>query len=186
MDLNIDEFEFVPVTDVTTVKTPSQESLIDLEVEGDHTFFIRPYGLDENILVHNCDGSHITAMLIGWFKKFAPNLFDEGRICKLVTPLIIVEDAKGHILHHFMNVSDFKAWEAKNPNNKNKITYLKGLGSWERQQLIELINTYGMENFIVEYKLSEDGNVYIEDWLGNDAEKRKTYLREYTFDINQV
>jgi len=134
----------------------------------------------------DADGSHITAMLIGWFKRFAPNLFDEGKLCKLVTPLIIVENSKGEILHHFMNVPQFKEWEKKNPNNKNKIVYLKGLGSWERQQLIDLIAKNSIETFIQEYKLDDKGNTYIEDWLGDDPTKRKEYLREYSFDINQA
>ena len=135
---------------------------------------------------NDADGQHITAMLIGWFKRFAPNLFDEGKICKLITPLIIVEDKNEKILEYFFNVSDFKKWEAKNPNNKNKIKYLKGLGSWERQQLIDLIDKYGIDTFLLEYKLDAEGNQYIQDWLGPDPEKRKTYLRAYKFDINQA
>ena len=135
---------------------------------------------------NDADGQHITAMLIGWFKRFSPTLFAEGKICKLITPLIIVEDNKGKILHYFFNVPEFKAWEAKNPNNKHKITYLKGLGSWEKFQLQELIDKFGLDNFILEYKLSKEGEVYIDDWLGPDADKRKKYLREFTLDINNV
>lgn len=134
----------------------------------------------------DCDGAHITAMLIGWFKRFAPNLFDEGKICKLITPNIIIEDQKGNILHYFLDVPSFKAWEAKNPNNKHKVTYLKGLGSWEKEQFKYLIDNYGLDTFIQEYKLDDKGNTYIEDWLGDDPEKRKAYLRDYVFDINQA
>ena len=134
----------------------------------------------------DADGSHITAMLIGWFKRFAPNLFDEGKVCKLITPNIIVEDNKGKILHYFLDVPSFKDWESKNPNNKNKVTYLKGLGSWEKEQFNFLIDTYGIDTFIQEYHLDDKGNAYIEDWLGDDPEKRKAYLRDYVFDINQA
>lgn len=134
----------------------------------------------------DADGSHLTSMLIGWFKRFSPNLFNEGKLCKLITPLIIIEDNKGKILQYFFNVADFKEFEKKQPNFKGTIRYLKGLGSWEREQLIALIDTYGFENFVVEYHLDNEGEVYIEDWLGDDAEKRKKYLREYTFDINAV
>lgn len=82
----------------------------------------------------DCDGNHITAMLVGWFKKFAPNLFEEGKICKLITPNVIVEDSKGNVVEYFMNINDFKIWEAGNLNGKYKIVYLKGLGSWEKSQ----------------------------------------------------
>lgn len=134
----------------------------------------------------DADGNHITAMLIGWFCKFAPNLFDEGRVCKLVTPLIVVKDQKDKMIQWFFNVPDFKAWEAKNASHKYKVVYLKGLGSWAKEDLIELIDRNGLQNFIEEFRLDEDGKVYVEDWLGPDAEKRKKYLREYTFDINQA
>lgn len=134
----------------------------------------------------DADGNHITAMLIGWFCKFAPNLFDEGRVCKLVTPLIVVKDQKDKMVQWFFNVPDFKAWEAKNAGHKYKVIYLKGLGSWAREDLIELIDKNGLQNFILEFRLDEDGKVYVEDWLGSDAEKRKKYLREYAFDINQA
>lgn len=134
----------------------------------------------------DADGAHITSMLIGWFKRFSPNLFDEGKICKLITPNIILEDNKGKIVKYFMNLTEFKKWEAINQNNKHKIIYLKGLGSWDRQQLIDLIDSNGLDNFILEYRLDKNGETYIEDWLGSDPEKRKKYLRDYTLDINQV
>ena len=143
----------------------------------------------EKILIttdNDSDAAHITAMLMGWFKKFAPNLFDEGKVLKLLTPLIIIEDQKGKILHYFFDVAEFKKWETKNPVIKGKIRYLKGLGSWERSQLIELIDKNGLDKFIIEYKLDKEGDIYIDDWLGPDAEKRKKYLREFDFDINRV
>ena len=135
---------------------------------------------------NDADGQHITSMLIGWFKRFAPNLFNEGRICKLITPLIIVQDKHEKILEYFFNVQDFKKWESTNKDNKNKIVYLKGLGSWSREQLMYLFDTKGIDQFLFAYQLDDEGNVYIEDWLGNDAEKRKKYLREYKFDINSI
>ena len=63
---------------------------------------------------------------------------------------------------------------------------MKGLGSWDREQLIDIIDANGLDNFIIEYHLDKDGEMYIDDWLGNDPEKRKKYLREYMFDINQA
>lgn len=186
MDLNLNEYELLPVESVSNIESAKEEILYDITVDGDHTFFARLAGSETDVLVHNCDGDHITAMLIGWFCKFAPNLFNEGRVCKLVTPLIVVKDQKDKMVQWFFNVPDFKAWEAKNAGHKYKVVYLKGLGSWAREDLIELIDRNGLQNFIEEFRLDEDGKVYVEDWLGSDAEKRKKYLREYTFDINQA
>lgn len=186
MDLKLEDFDLLPISDVRYVKSSKQETLYDITVEGDHTFYIKLPNSDDKVLMHNCDGSHITSMLIGWFKKFAPNLFNEGKICKLMTPNIIIEDSNEKLIKYFMNLSDFKKWEAANSNHKYKVVYLKGLGSWSRDQLIDLIESKGLESFIYEYQLNSDGEVYIDDWLGSDPEKRKKYLRNYTLDINNV
>ena len=186
MDLKLDDFELLPISSIKHIQTKKQETLYDITVEGNHTFFIKLPNSNDKVLMHNCDGSHITAMLIGWFRRFAPNLFDEGKICKLLTPNVILEDNKEKIVKYFMNIAEFKNWEANNRNHKYKVVYMKGLGSWSREQLIDLFETKGLESFICEYKLDDEGKTYIEDWLGNDPEKRKKYLREYTLDINNV
>ena len=133
---------------------------------------------------NDADAQHITAMLIGWFKRFAPNLFRDGKICKLITPLIIVQDKSFKIKEYFFNVQDFKKWEKEHPSNKDKVVYIKGLGSWEREQLQELIDKNGLDKFILTYRLDEKSNELVEDWLGSDPEKRKKHLSSYTFDIN--
>ena len=141
----------------------------------------------EKILIttdNDADAQHITAMLIGWFKRFSPNLFNDGKICKLITPLIIIQDKNFRIKEYFFNVHDFKKWEKDHPNNKDKIVYIKGLGSWEREQLQELIDKNGLDKFILTYRLDEKSDELVEDWLGSDPEKRKKHLSNYTFDIN--
>lgn len=141
----------------------------------------------EKVLIttdNDADAQHITAMLIGWFKRFAPNLFRDGKICKLITPLIIVQDKSFKIKEYFFNVQDFKKWEKAHPGNKDKVVYIKGLGSWEREQLQELIDKNGLDKFILTYRLDDKSNELVEDWLGSDPEKRKKHLSSYTFDIN--
>lgn len=186
MDLNTKEYNLVPIKSCKFITSPVEETLYDIRLEENHTFFVKLLEDDISVLVHNCDGNHITSMLIGWFRRFAPNLFKEGRICKLITPLIIVTDKKENIKEYFFDINSFKKWEQNNPNNKNKITYLKGLGSWDREKLIYLIDTYGLDNFIQEYSLDDESFDYIEDWLGSDSEKRKEYLRNYNLDIDKV
>ena len=92
MVLKMEDYELVKIDSVSNIISPVEEKLYDITVDGDHTFFIKLPESEDFFLMHNCDGNHITSMLIGWFRRFAPNLFDEGRICKLVTPLILVKD----------------------------------------------------------------------------------------------
>lgn len=139
------------------------------------------------VLGHNCDGSHITSMIIGWFKRFAPHLFEEGRVCKLVTPLVLIKDKKEKIVKYFLSLDEYKNWEANNELTKgHTLLYMKGLGSWERVDLQSLIDKEGIDRFIVKLTLDENSNKSIEDWLGDDSEPRKEYLRNFNLDINNV
>lgn len=137
----------------------------------------------------DADGIHISSQLIGWFAKFAPTLFAEGRICKLNTPIVVVKEKKsGKITDFFFELPVFKKWEKANPdiNKTHKIIYLKGLGSWEREDLQKLIETHGFDSFVQAYKLDDAGAKQLDDWLGDDSEKRKEYLRNYSLDIDAV
>lgn len=133
------------------------------------------------------DGNHLSSVLIGWFRKFAPNLFHEGRICKLQTPLIIIKDQKENIKEYFFDLDSFKEWEKKNIDKRLKIFYQKGLGSIERSDMKWLMeNNGGVTQFL--YELTPDDIAFdnIDLWLSGDAEPRKEKLRQYTLDINMA
>lgn len=136
----------------------------------------------------DCDGSHLASMLIGWFKKFAPKLYDSGKICRLTTPVAIIKDKKtDKILDWFFNIDQFKKWESVNDASKVKVIYLKGLGSLDKEDLQFIIDKLGgYEELIETYRLDDESNQCIEDWLGSDSEPRKEYLRNYNFDINSI
>jgi len=133
------------------------------------------------------DGIHLSSMLIGWFRKFAPKLFNQKKICKLQTPLIIVKDNKDNIKDYFFDLETFKKWEEKNLNTKLNIIYQKGLGSIERSDINWLLSQKGgLETFL--YELYEDSDAFknIDLWLTGDSEPRKDKLRKYVLDINKV
>lgn len=136
----------------------------------------------------DCDGSHLASMLIGWFKKFAPKLYDLGKVCRLTTPVAIIKDKKtDKILDWFFTIDQFKKWESVNDASKVKVIYLKGLGSLDKEDLQFIIDKLGgYEELIETYKLDDESNQCIEDWLGADSEPRKEYLRNYNFDINSI
>ena len=135
------------------------------------------------------DGNHLSSMLIGWFRKFAPNLFDEGRVCKLQTPLIIVKDAKEAIKEYFFDLDSFKKWEngSGGKDRKLKIYYQKGLGSIERADMKWLMTQNGgMEQFLYELRRDEKAFEAVDLWLAGDADSRKDRLRKYTLDIDMI
>ena len=133
------------------------------------------------------DGIHLSSMLIGWFRKFAPNLFNEGRICKLQTPLIIVKDSKDQIKEYFFDLDTFKEWESRNRGSKLKIQYQKGLGSVERADMKWLMeHNGGVGGFLYELSADKDAFSVVDLWLTGEAEPRKEKLRQYTLDIDMV
>ena len=72
-------------------------NILDLDITKDA--YNKKIAFDRIVIAtdQDLDGIHLSSMLIGWFKRFAPNLFNEGKICKLQTPLIIVKDTKDNI-----------------------------------------------------------------------------------------
>lgn len=133
------------------------------------------------------DGIHLSSMLIGWFKRFAPNLFDEGKICKLQTPLVILKDSKDRIKEYFFDLDSFKSWEKEHPDNKLSIQYQKGLGSIEREDMNWLMSQAGgMEQFMYQFENDKDGFSNVNLWLTGESDQRKDKLKKYTFDIDMV
>lgn len=133
------------------------------------------------------DGIHLSSMLIGWWRRFAPNLFAEGKICKLQTPLVILKDSKDCIKEYFFDLDSFKKWEAANPNSKLNVFYQKGLGSIERSDMTWLMSQNGgMEQFLYEIENDKDGFKNVDLWLTGSADPRKEKLKKYTFDINMI
>lgn len=162
-------------------------NILDLDITKDTK--TKTISFDKIMLTadSDTDSNHICAMFLGWFARFSPNLFEEGKICRLITPLIIIQDNKGKIVKYFLSLSEFKEYEKSDKKVQGKITYLKGLGSWERADLQYLIDTYGFENFVFEYKMDEEGQVYLQNWLVDDnVDRRKTYIKDFDFDINAV
>ena len=56
MQINLNDYDILDIDDITT--EVKNKIMYDIEVEDDKTFFISKNKID-NILVHNCDGSHI-------------------------------------------------------------------------------------------------------------------------------
>ena len=132
------------------------------------------------------DGINIASMLMGWWYKLCPSLYKQHKIYRLNTPIVIIEDAKENIKKWFFNLDDFKKWEATNNDKKLKIVYLKGLGSLSTSQLDYIIKQQGFESLLEEYTLDDMSDEYFKNWLGPDAEPRKKYMKEYSFDIDSI
>lgn len=131
-------------------------------------------------------GHFIGGQLIGMLYRFGRNLFEEGRIKRLVTPLMVVTDKKETIIDWFYSFSEYEKFQEKHKSKNYLYDYKKGLGSWSADELETVISKEGLENMLETYVLDEESEKYIEGWLGNDAQHRKDFLTDVKFDIDSI
>ena len=129
------------------------------------------------------DGMHIRGLLLSMFRKYVPHLLRESRILQLRTPIIVL--FKGDKMQHFFfTIDEFNIWQQNNDVKKYKLSYYKGLGSWNSNMLEKLIKDNGKDNFFVPFIFDESANETILDWfVGDRVDVRKQKLTENEFSL---
>lgn len=74
------------------------------------------------------DGFHVSSLVLSFFAKYWPELFELGVVYRMNTPLYIATTTKGEV-HEFFTEEDYEAWSVKAP--KHKADYYKGLGGFD-------------------------------------------------------
>lgn len=110
------------------------------------------------------DGDAITCLLVNFFRNW-PELFDEGRICRALSPLVIAQ--KGKNTKKFFTYDDFS--KAKLDNSWD-VSYLKGLGTLNKETYRDMINN----PVLVHIELDESGSLDMA--FGEDSDVRKKWL----------
>ena len=116
------------------------------------------------------DGDCIAALLFNFFNKFWPELFKQGSIYKVLTPLVVAK--KGKLTEYFYTNEDYKKWETLNDIKKWDIEYKKGLASLEDFEYEEIIKNPRL------VKITEDSESVqsLKAWFGGDSSLRKKKL----------
>ena len=100
------------------------------------------------------DGIHIAEIYMGWWMKLAPDLFEQKRICRLMTPLAVLysDSSKKKALKYFFTLDEYKTFEQEHPEQikKGRVCYYKGLGSWSKDEFQKLFasSPNGIEDFL--------------------------------------
>lgn len=136
------QYDILPIDEITTID--KKITTYDFTVQDDHTFYVRHKTSPDYILTHNCDGAHITGLLINTFNTFWPELFEMGVICKFKTPVVKVTVGKETI--DFYQEADFKEWAAKT-TKKFTSKYYKGLGTSTSKEFKQYMEKFD-ENLI--------------------------------------
>jgi DNA gyrase/topoisomerase IV subunit B len=117
------------------------------------------------------DGSCICGLLLNFFGKNFPELFDMHMICRSISPIIVAQ--KGSDVKKYFTLSNYKDDE-KNLKGY-KITYLKGLGTQTNQLYKEM-----MQQPVFHYFAKDDlADLSLNAWFGkNNAKERKGMLKD--------
>ena len=114
------------------------------------------------------DGNSISALLINFLGKYWPELFEEGRVCKVETPLMVAK--KGKETLSFYSDEEYKEWETKQRSLKSwDIEYKKGLAALEDEEYKEIIKN--PQVFILTKDNEFDSTLDI--WFSKDSTPRK-------------
>jgi DNA gyrase/topoisomerase IV subunit B len=166
MNIDLSKYELVHPLSIKHV----QKDIImyDIIIKDNPSFYIY---LNENIkvLMHNCDGHHIASLLVNLFHKWFPNIIEDGRLFKLVTPLVVCDDGKTR--KYFQTLKEFE--EFSKTRKLSGVIYLKGLGSlciedWQwvmtNKTLFQIIDDRSAKKFL-------------EIAFGESSAKRKFWLQ---------
>ena len=114
------------------------------------------------------DGDSIAGLLINFFGKYWPELFEKGIICRVMTPLVVAK--KGNEKKWFYTNKEFEAWqEAQKTLSGWSIEYKKGLAALENEEYREIIQN---PNYFVLEK-GKDFQGTLETWFAGDSSPRK-------------
>jgi len=113
------------------------------------------------------DGNHITGLLMAFFYRFWPRLFEEGRVHMTRTPIMI--STKGDKTQWFYSYADAKKFKASNTGWKHR--YIKGLASLTEEEYDSIINQPQLSTIAI------DKPEWFEVMMGDSSEPRKQWLQ---------
>lgn len=167
---NIDLSQYKLVSPESIEKVSGFKKLIDIEVEDDHTFYIK--GENDMILSHNCDGSSIAALLINFFYKYWPELFYHKMVYRVETPIVVSQNVKSKKKINFYTQEEYNNWLENITPKEWIIKYKKGLAALSNDEYEEIILKPRLVSILPDDLSADSLNV----WFGKDAELRKEQL----------
>lgn len=169
--MNIDLSEYKLVRPESIESIDGIKKFYDIEVEDDHTFHI--VGENDLILSHNCDGNSIAGLLINFFYKYWPEMFDRKMIWKVETPIVVaIPKQKGKKKISFYSQDEYDKWSEKNELKQWDIKYKKGLAALEDDEYGDIINNPKM-TLITKDDMSSGS---LDIWFGKNSDLRKIEL----------
>lgn len=175
MKINLNDYDLLNITDIQTITRPV--TMYDIEVEDDNTFFVSKNQKD-NILVHNCDGSHINGLILNLFDTYWPELLELDFLYQFVTP--VVKATKKTQTLYFYNTHDYQKWKSKTNYSEWHLKWLKGLGTLEPSEIKLFFKD--LNKHLIKFNSSDvkkERDIIDLAFNKKRAEDRKTWLLNY-------
>lgn len=119
------------------------------------------------------DGYSITALLINFFNKYWPELFENGIIYKVDTPLLALKNKKTKKDLFFYSNKEFKDWNINKNINEWSVSYKKGLSSLSEEEYSCIIKNPKLYMICKDIQSDEKLNI----WFGDNSEYRKNEMK---------
>ena len=116
------------------------------------------------------DGDSIAGLLINFFNKYWPELFEQGRVFKVMTPLVVAK--KGKDVKPFYSNEEYSEWEKKTGAKGWDVEYKKGLAALEDVEYRDIIHS----PVLVKLQNDKSFKESLNNWFGSDSEPRKEKL----------
>ena len=119
------------------------------------------------------DGNSIAGLLINFFYKYWPDMFERKMIYKVETPIVVaIPKQKGKKKVLFYSQSEWSEWESKNDLKQWEVKYKKGLAALVDDEYKDIINSPRM-TLITKDDMSKGS---LDIWFGKSSDLRKTEL----------
>jgi DNA topoisomerase-2 len=119
------------------------------------------------------DGVSIAGLLINFFHKYWPEMFERKMIYKVETPIVVaIPKDKKRSKISFYTQSEYNDWESKADLKNWEISYKKGLAALVDDEYSDIINNPRL-TLLTKDDVSETS---LDIWFGKNSDLRKTEL----------
>lgn len=119
------------------------------------------------------DGNSISGLLLNFFYKYWPDMFDRRMVYKVETPIVVaIPKVKSKKKILFYTQTEYNVWSEKNDLKQFEIKYKKGLAALVDDEYQDIINSPKM-TLITRDDMSEGS---LDIWFGKNSDLRKTEL----------
>jgi len=170
--------KFINVSDISTQKlTQNDEAInlmgsIGLKLGKEPDFKSLRYGRILILSDADVDGNSISALLINFFNKYWPGLFERKMVYKVETPIVVTINKKTKKKMLFYTQTEYNNWSQKENLQNWEIKYKKGLAALVDDEYDEIINNPKL-TLITKDNLSDE---YLDIWFGKNADLRKNQI----------